>query len=92
MKERRTKTQILVDILRLVHRKGGKAKSTHILYGANLSHKRLKMYLDALIENGFLEMMTERGHIYYRITKKGLQFIVEYRKIQEITDAFGVPI
>ncbi|MBU3896931.1 MAG: hypothetical protein KJ697_03295 [Nanoarchaeota archaeon] len=92
MKERRSKTQILVDILRLVHRKGGTAKSTHILYGANLSHKRLKLYLDALIENGFLEMVSERGHTHFKITKKGVQFIVEFRKIQEITDAFGIPI
>lgn len=92
MKERRSKTQILVDILRLVHRKGGRAKSTHILYGANLSHKRLKMYLDILIEKNFLEMVSERGHIYYKLTQRGMQFIVEYRKIQEITDAFGLPI
>ena len=92
MKERRSKLQILVDILRVVQRKGGKAKSTHILYGANLSHKRLKMHLDMLLENEFLEMTSLKGRTYYKITPKGVKFIVEYRKIQEITDAFGLSI
>jgi len=92
MKERRSKIQILVDILRVVQRKGGKAKSTHILYGANLSHKRLKMHLDTLIENGFLEMVSLKGRPYFKITPKGVKFIIEYRKIEEITDAFGISI
>jgi len=92
MKERRSKLQILVDILRVVQRKGGRAKSTHILYGANLSHKRLKMHLDMLIENEFLEMVSAGGRTYYKITPKGVKFIIEYKKIEEITDAFGISI
>lgn len=92
MKERRSKLQILVDILRVVQRKGGRAKSTHILYGANLSHKRLKMHLDMLLENEFLEMVSAGGRTYYKITPKGVKFIIEYKKIEEITDAFGISV
>lgn len=92
MKERRSKLQILVDILKVVQRKGGKAKSTHILYGANLSHKRLKMHLDMLLENEFLELISMGGRTYYKMTPKGVKFIIEYKKIEEITDAFGLSI
>ncbi len=92
MKERRSKSQILIDILRVVQRKGGKAKSTHILYGANLSHKRLKMHLDMLMESGFLEMISIGGRTYFKITPKGIKFIIEYKKVQEISEAFGVSI
>ena len=52
---RRSKLQILVDILRLIQRKGGYAKPTHILYGANLSHVRLTKYLNWLLMKGFIE-------------------------------------
>jgi len=92
MKERRSRIQILVDILKLIQRKGGTAKSTHILYGANLSHKRLKLHLEDLIDSDFIEIVSLRGKKYYKITTKGKKFIIEYRKIQEISDAFGVSI
>ena len=46
---------ILLDMLNTIERKGGQAKPTHILYGANLSHKRLKEYLDFLLARGFIE-------------------------------------
>ena len=91
MMERRSKVTILVDILRLINRKG-KAKPTHILYGANLSHVRLTKYLDALLAQGFIERTTESSRTYYILTPKGLNFLREFKKVQELSDAFGVPI
>jgi len=83
---------IFVDILKLVQRKGGMAKPTHILYGANLSHARLKKYLDVLLMNDFVEKSNKGKHIYYRITLKGQKFISEFKKVEELSEAFGVPI
>ena len=88
MNERRSKIRILVDILKLVQRKNGRAKSTHILYGANLSHARLKKYLNVLLMNGFIEKTT----VFYKITTKGQKFIGEFKKVEELSEAFGVPI
>ena len=82
---------ILVDILKIVYRKG-KTKPTHILYGANLSHVRLKKYLDVLLTQGFIEMTHESSHTFYVITPKGQNFLREFKKVQELSDAFGVPI
>lgn len=92
MNARRSKINILVDILRLVQRKDGRAKPTHILYGANLSHARLKKYLDLLLMNEFIEKMDRGNHVFYRITLKGQKFISEFKKVEELSKAFGVPI
>lgn len=92
MTARRSKIHIFADILRLIHRKNGKAKPTHILYGANLSHVRLKNYLNILLEMDFVDEIVEKEHTYFIITPKGYEFLKEFKKIEEISDAFGIPL
>ena len=77
--KRRSKMHILLDMLMTIERKGGQAKPTHILYGANLSHKRLKEYLDFLLAREFIEETEVKGRLYYRITEKGSAFIRKAR-------------
>jgi len=89
MAERRSKSQIIQDILELVQRKG-KIKPTHILYGGNLSHDRLKKFMNELEEKGFVEKLEEKKHTFYKLTDKGAQFIVELKRIREIESAFGI--
>jgi len=90
--ERRSQVRIYADILRLLIRKGGCAKPTHILYGANLSHKRLLKYVEILLDQGFIEQASMGGHMVYKITIKGHTFLKELKKIEEFSEAFGVPI
>lgn len=90
MAERRSKHEIIYDILNLISSKGGRVKPTHILYGGNLSHDRLKKYLEELIGAGFIEKTEEKGHTFYKLTEKGYKFIEEFKKIEEMTQAFGI--
>jgi len=90
--ERRTKADILFDILRIVQQNQGKTKTTRILYGANLSYSRLKKYLDYLIQNGFLEKTQSDRSTFFLITEKGLDFINQFRKIKRFSEAFGISI
>jgi len=90
MNPRRSKIHIYVDILKLINRKNGRAKPTHILYGANLSHIRLKKYLAQLLESGFIQHISEGGHTYYIITQKGYEFLHEFKKIEQFSEAFGI--
>jgi predicted transcriptional regulator len=90
--ERRSKVSILKDILGVIQDKGGKSKPTHILYGANLSHDRLKKYLESLEAEGFVEKARENGQMFYKITQKGLEFLGTYNKMKRFFDAFGVSI
>ena len=90
MAERRSKHQIIYDILSLISHKGGKVKPTHILYGGNLSHDRLKKYLKELIDAGFIEKTEDKGRVYYQLAEKGYKFMEEFKKIEEMTTAFGI--
>ena len=92
MNERRSKISILWDILHTIQKKDGKAKHTHILYGANLSHDRLKGYLEKLLQDGFIEKVDENGKTYYLITMKGREFLLEFKKIQKFSEAFGIDL
>ena len=88
--KRRSKIEIVGDILFLMQRKGGKVKPTHILYGGNLSHDRLKIYVDELLIKQLIEEVQEEDKKFYRITDKGLKLVEELRKIKNVTDAFGL--
>lgn len=90
MAKRRSKARILFDILNSVDRRGGRIKPTHILYGANLAHNRMKGYLEFLLEKGMIEEVSEGGRMYYILTEKGRRFLAEYERIEQFSEAFGV--
>lgn len=90
--ERRSKVAILRDILRTIENKGGRAKPTHILYGANLSHDRLKKYLEYLESEGFIKKIEDKSQVFYQTTKKGFEFLSGYNKMKKFFDAFGFSI
>jgi predicted transcriptional regulator len=90
--ERRSQLQIYADILRLIQKRGGMVKPTHILYGANLSHARLTKHLNWLLDKNFIIEDMSSGHKLYRLTPKGKAFIDEFKKIEEFSEAFGVPV
>ena len=92
MVERRSKVKILKDILSTIQNKGGKAKPTHILYGANLSHDRLKKYLETLEAEELIKKNQKGGQLFYEITQKGLEFLSTYNKMKRFFNAFGVSI
>lgn len=92
MSERRSRIQVVADILRVAEREQGRVKPTHLLYKSNLSHKLLKGHLNTLLQKGFLEVETEGDKTYYRITVKGRKFLGEFRKIERMSEAFGLPV
>jgi len=89
---KRSKLTIYMDILRIIQNENGKAKPTRILYGANLSYTALKEYLEVLVTNGFIEKVNEKGHDFYKLKQKGLEFINQFRQIKRLTEAFGLPV
>lgn len=87
----RSKGRIFADILRAV-KESGAAKPTHILYKANLSHDRLTKYLAMLEDSGLLLRGVDGEKVEYSITGKGEQFLVEFRRMEQFADAFGLEI
>lgn len=90
MQERRTRLEIINDVLKAIREKGGKIKPTHLLYKSNLSHDRMNTYVNDLKEKGLLEEKTVKNKKFFEITEKGFSFLENYKKIKEFSDAFGI--
>lgn len=90
MSERRSKLEIMKDLLSSIQDKGGKIKPTHLLYKSNLSHALMKKYIITLTEKGLMnEVKGKKGRLY-SITDKGNKFLVEYRRIKEFSEMFDL--
>ena len=89
--KQRSVLRINLDILNAV-REEGDAKPTHILYKANLSHERLVKYLDDLTAKGLIEMKQEGDNRMYRLTTKGVSFLIEMRRAESFVEGFGLAI
>jgi predicted transcriptional regulator len=91
MNTRRTKIDIINDMLLSIQGKGGKIKPTHLMYKANLSHKSLNEYIDELITKQLIQEVNERGHNRYLVlTDKGFEFISQFRRMKEFQESFGL--
>lgn len=96
MATRRSRLELVFDILSAIQNKGGLIKPTHLMYKSNLSHKLLNNYLDELLGKELVvveELLAKKKKAptkIIRITDKGLTFLAEFRRIREFTDAFGL--
>jgi predicted transcriptional regulator len=90
MSQRRNQLEIIYDILHAVADKGGTIKPTHLLYKSNLSHARMKDYISQLSEKGMLSSLENDGNQVITITEQGLKFLEDYKKVRELTSAFGL--
>jgi len=91
LKRYRSRIQIMADILRAIQRRG-RARVTHILRDANLSHDRLKRYLAELEEKGLVVRRAEGEHVVYGLTERGVRFLLEYEKVRRFAEAFGLEL
>lgn len=76
----RDSIEILAKILSITN---PEAKTTQILYRANLSYTLLQKYLSILIEN---ELLRKDGNVFYR-TEKGLDFVVTYAELKRMLNS-----
>jgi predicted transcriptional regulator len=89
--KRRTKIEIVNDILKAMQNKGGRIKPTHLLYKSNLSHKKMMEYVEELMNNGMMtEEVLKGGNKMYHITQKGFDYLAQYKQIREFSNAFGI--
>ncbi len=89
--KQRSTLKIYLDILDAV-KNAGTAKPTHILYKANLSHDRLVRYLDELSAKGLIEVKQDGDSRYYRITEKGIAFLIEVKRAEAFVRGFGIAL
>ncbi len=96
MSARRSRLELVFDILSSIQNKGGRIKPTHLMYKSNLSHKLLNSYLDELVQKELVRVEEEFSRKRESSTKtvvltdKGMNFLSEFRRMREFTDAFGL--
>ncbi|MFW9920827.1 MAG: winged helix-turn-helix domain-containing protein [Candidatus Thorarchaeota archaeon] len=89
----RSKVRILADMMRAIQIEGEDgAGPTKILYAANLSHDRLTQYIDELLEKELIQELAEGDNRAYLLTEKGREFLLEYKKIERFSQAFGIDV
>ncbi len=90
----RSKMRILADMMRAIQSEGEEGVGpTKILYAANLSHDRLKQYIDELVNKELIleEDLDSNNRTYY-LTEKGREFLREFIRIERFSEAFGIDI
>jgi predicted transcriptional regulator len=90
MTSRRSKIEIIHDMLHAIQEKNGRIKPTHLLYKSNLSHQKMKQSLEELVEKNLVREEEGKHGAYIVITDEGLKFLAEFKRIKELTDAFGL--
>lgn len=87
---KRSKIDIIVDILDSINEKEGKIKPTHLMYKSNLSHIQMKGYLTELIEKRLIEEQINKKKKMITITKKGRDLLVKLLQMKEFQNTFGL--
>ena len=81
----RGRWDIMASVLRVA--KSPKSR-THIMYGANLSFRQLKRYMELLLDKGLLcvsaEETSSKAKNMYVITDIGLSFLENYRRLADV--------
>ena len=78
-------------MLTAIQKAQGKIKPTHLMYKANLSHKLLNSYLGDLIKRDMAqELQVDKVHKFIILTDKGRDFLIQFRKIKEFQESFGL--
>jgi predicted transcriptional regulator len=88
MTVRRDKMMIIADILLALQSKN--LKFTHLLYKSNLSHARLREYLDELLGKGLVIEVDTKDGKRYQLTEEGAKFYAEYCRVNEFVKSFGL--
>lgn len=88
--ERRSRLDIIRDILESIINKGGVIKPTNLMYKSNMSHIRMKSYINELIKKGFINKNNKNKKEYIKITEKGFKFAQKLREIKEFEESFDI--
>ena len=90
MAGKRTRLDIIGDMLTSILDKGGKIKPTHLMYKSNLAHNQMKQYLDELLQKELIRKVKKENSELIEITDKGCELIKKLKEIKEFENAFGL--
>ncbi len=90
MAKKRERLEVIRDILTAI-KENRQIKPTRLLYASNLSPQMFKEYINELISKGFIKFEIDKNDKKtFSLTKKGQEFLQEYRVIEEFIENFGL--
>jgi predicted transcriptional regulator len=90
LNKKRTRIEVLYDILKVIQEKGGKIKPTHLMYKANLSHNSMAKHIQDLTKGSMIKKVEMAEKNFFEITPKGRQFSSQYNQVKEFEKTFGL--
>jgi len=87
--KKRSRIDIYADILEVLKRRPEGALVTRVSYGAGLPLDRVKPMLETLASFGLLSLRTVGDSRFFHITRRGLEFLDAYRKVQGFMTYLG---
>ena len=89
MSRKRERLEIIRDILSATRSAKG-IKPTRLLYASNLSPQMFKEYIGELLKKGLIKEETLKKGKIFLLTKKGNEFLEQYRTIESFIESFGL--
>ena len=90
MPRKRSRLDIITDMLATLQHSGGKIKPTHLMYKSNLSHVQMTSYLEELLQKEFLKKVKKNENDYIILTDKGYEFFEKLKQMREFEKTFGI--
>ncbi len=88
--KKRERLDVIRDILQTI-RQNREIKPTRLLYASNLSPQMFKEYINELISKQFIKFdIDEKEKKTFSLTKKGQDFLMEYKVIESFIENFGL--
>lgn len=88
--KKRERLDVIRDVLNSI-RQNREIKPTRLLYASNLSPQMFKEYINELISKGFIKLDIDKNEKKtFSLTKKGSDFIQEYKVIENFIENFGL--
>jgi predicted transcriptional regulator len=90
MTKKRERLEVIRDILKSI-KESRNIKPTRLLYSSNLSPQMFKDYVNELIEKKFIVLEADKKEKkFFSLTKKGFDFLDQYRAIENFVENFGL--
>ena len=90
MERKRTRLEVIRDILLVIQAKNGRIKPTQIIYKSNLSPAMLKDYLSEILSRGLAKEKSADSGKTYSLTEKGAKYLSEFRTVMNFMESFGL--
>ena len=90
MQRKRSRLDIITDMLSTLQQNGGELKPTHLMYKSNLSHVQMSSYLEELLDKDLIKKIKKNNYDYIIITDQGFEFFEKLKQMREFEKTFGL--